>query len=144
MHTPDDDLHLSARYDDLPNYDSTTSQELFTSKNNFQQTLKSINAGGHKYTGRFGGSDGVLTPEGNRLSAIASNNGSGANSKQGSSQTFFTSTNSFFTKGPTTTGAVAGARAGGGSTATKFTGSFGGPPGVLVPYDSVSAPKLLH
>lgn len=143
MHTPDDDLHLSARYDDLPNYDSTTSQELFTSKNNFQQTLKSINAGGHKYTGRFGGSDGVLTPEGNRLSAIASNNGSGGSSKKGS-QTFFTSTNSFFTKGPTTTGGVAGARAGGGSTATKFTGSFGGPPGVLVPYDSVSAPKLLH
>ncbi|XP_046809321.1 uncharacterized protein LOC124420480, partial [Lucilia cuprina] len=74
---------------------------------------------GAKYTGRFGGPPGVLAPQSNGFTT---------------SSTTVTKTYNqpaFTTFGVTTSPGFATAKK------DRFTGSFGGPPGVLKPYDNV-------
>ncbi|XP_013117421.2 mucin-2 isoform X2 [Stomoxys calcitrans] len=87
----------------------------------FVTASTAANSSGTKYTGNFGGPPGVLAPNG-----VPKPSGFVAASSSTSTKSYNTS--------PTS-------RPGSGSTAafgnTKFTGSFGGPPGVLRPYDNV-------
>lgn len=85
-------------------------------------TASTASTGGSKYTGNFGGPPGVLAP-----------NGVAKPSGFATASTFTQNYNTQSTNRPliaTTTAA--------GSN-SKFTGSFGGPPGVLRPYDNVKS-----
>ena len=74
---------------------------------------------GAKYTGRFGGPPGVLAPQNNAFNTAST-----------------TVTRTTISAHPSATTAIALTT---GSNNYKFTGSFGGPPGVLKPFDNVKS-----
>ncbi|KAM7342112.1 flapper isoform 2-T3 [Cochliomyia hominivorax] len=84
----------------------------------FVTTADSLNDGS-KYTGRFGGPPGVLAPQ---------------NSGFTTSSTTVTKT---YNKPAFTTFGITSSPGFATNNKDKFTGSFGGPPGILKPYDNV-------